>query len=286
MIYELHVGTFTPEGTYAGVVKKLETSGRPRRHCDRADAARRLRRQAQLGLRRRAAVRAGLRLRHGPRSSRRWSTRRTRAGLMVLLDVVYNHFGPKGNYLHALRAAVLHRAPQDAVGRGDRLRQRGGAPVFLHPQRALLARGVPLRRPALRRGARDRRRLRRATSSTRSAPRSRPESTWCWRTTPTRRASSARAATPRSGTTIPTTPTTCSPPASATATTSPTPIRRPGTSRAASPRASPTRARSRPSATKPRGEPSAHLPPSCFVDFLQNHDQIGNRAFGERLITS
>ncbi len=32
-----------------------------------------------------------------------------------------------------------------------------------------------------------------------------------------------------------------------------------------------------------RGEPSAHLPPSCFVDFLQNHDQVGNRAFGERL---
>jgi malto-oligosyltrehalose trehalohydrolase len=34
---------------------------------------------------------------------------------------------------------------------------------------------------------------------------------------------------------------------------------------------------------EPRGEPSAHLPPSCFVDFLQNHDQIGNRALGERL---
>ena len=33
----------------------------------------------------------------------------------------------------------------------------------------------------------------------------------------------------------------------------------------------------------PRGEPSAHLPPSAFVAFLQNHDQIGNRAFGERL---
>ena len=32
-----------------------------------------------------------------------------------------------------------------------------------------------------------------------------------------------------------------------------------------------------------RGEPSAHLPPSCFVDFLQNHDQVGNRAFGERI---
>jgi malto-oligosyltrehalose trehalohydrolase len=34
---------------------------------------------------------------------------------------------------------------------------------------------------------------------------------------------------------------------------------------------------------EPRGAPSAHLPPTAFVDFLQNHDQIGNRAFGERL---
>jgi len=33
----------------------------------------------------------------------------------------------------------------------------------------------------------------------------------------------------------------------------------------------------------PRGEPSAHLPPTAFVNFLQNHDQIGNRAFGERI---
>ncbi len=33
----------------------------------------------------------------------------------------------------------------------------------------------------------------------------------------------------------------------------------------------------------PRGEPSSHLPPTAFVSFIQNHDQIGNRAFGERL---
>jgi len=32
-----------------------------------------------------------------------------------------------------------------------------------------------------------------------------------------------------------------------------------------------------------RGEPSGHLAPTAFVNFLQNHDQIGNRAFGERL---
>ena len=34
-----------------------------------------------------------------------------------------------------------------------------------------------------------------------------------------------------------------------------------------------------------RGQPSGHLHPTCFVSFLQNHDQIGNRAFGERLVT-
>jgi maltooligosyltrehalose trehalohydrolase len=34
---------------------------------------------------------------------------------------------------------------------------------------------------------------------------------------------------------------------------------------------------------RPRGERSAHLPPPAFVGFLQNHDQVGNRAFGERL---
>jgi maltooligosyltrehalose trehalohydrolase len=32
-----------------------------------------------------------------------------------------------------------------------------------------------------------------------------------------------------------------------------------------------------------RGEASRHLPPTAFIHFLQNHDQIGNRAFGERL---
>ena len=36
-------------------------------------------------------------------------------------------------------------------------------------------------------------------------------------------------------------------------------------------------------AGRARGEPSASLPPTAFVSFLQNHDQIGNRAFGERI---
>src|SRR5690606_29688663 len=36
---------------------------------------------------------------------------------------------------------------------------------------------------------------------------------------------------------------------------------------------------------RPRGTSSAGLPPHAFVLFLQNHDQIGNRAFGDRLTT-
>jgi len=32
-----------------------------------------------------------------------------------------------------------------------------------------------------------------------------------------------------------------------------------------------------------RGEPSAGMPPLAFILFLQNHDQVGNRAYGERL---
>jgi maltooligosyltrehalose trehalohydrolase len=35
-----------------------------------------------------------------------------------------------------------------------------------------------------------------------------------------------------------------------------------------------------------RGTPSADLPPTAFVLFLQNHDQIGNRAFGDRLTST
>ncbi|HEX5327169.1 MAG TPA: malto-oligosyltrehalose trehalohydrolase [Acetobacteraceae bacterium] len=34
---------------------------------------------------------------------------------------------------------------------------------------------------------------------------------------------------------------------------------------------------------RPRGTPSRDLPTTAFVLFLQNHDQVGNRAFGERL---
>jgi maltooligosyltrehalose trehalohydrolase len=45
----------------------------------------------------------------------------------------------------------------------------------------------------------------------------------------------------------------------------------------------PGRAVSRFRGGRRRGSESAHLPPAAMVNFLQNHDQAGNRAFGERL---
>lgn len=42
---------------------------------------------------------------------------------------------------------------------------------------------------------------------------------------------------------------------------------------------------SRDGLSEPRGAPSTHLPPTAFVNANQTHDQIGNRAMGERLIT-
>ena len=46
---------------------------------------------------------------------------------MVFLDVVYNHFGPEGNYLHAYAPQLLQPAPHDALGRGHQLRRRAPA---------------------------------------------------------------------------------------------------------------------------------------------------------------
>ncbi len=68
VIYELHVGTFSEEGTYAGVEETVALSARSRHHRDRADAAQRRPGPAQLGLRRRAAERAERALRQAGRT--------------------------------------------------------------------------------------------------------------------------------------------------------------------------------------------------------------------------
>lgn len=98
IIYELHVGTFTPEGTFDGAIAKLDYL-------------------AQLGV---TAIEvmpvasfpgsrnwgydgvspfAVAACYGGPYAFKRFVAAAHKRGLAVLLDVVYNHFGPDGNYL-------------------------------------------------------------------------------------------------------------------------------------------------------------------------------------------
>ena len=98
VLYELHVGTFTPEGTFDRDHPEAPLPRRSRGHRHRAHARRAVPRRAELGLRRRVPLRGAGELRRTRRTEEA-RRRRARPGLAVELDVVYNHLGPEGNYL-------------------------------------------------------------------------------------------------------------------------------------------------------------------------------------------
>lgn len=97
VIYELHVGAFTPEGTFDGVVGKLDylknlgvtiieimpVAAFPGRRNWGYDGVSLYAVQASYG---------------GPEGLRRLVDAAHGRGLGVILDVVYNHLGPEGNY--------------------------------------------------------------------------------------------------------------------------------------------------------------------------------------------
>ena len=95
----MHVGTFTKEGTWDAAARELPALRELGSDGGRGHARGRLRRGGSAG-----ATTASTCTR--PRASTArptpcapsW-TRRTRLGLGVILDVVYNHLGPSGNYL-------------------------------------------------------------------------------------------------------------------------------------------------------------------------------------------
>ena len=172
VIYELHVGTFTPEGTFDAAVGAAARARGARRHRGRADAGRDLPGRARLGLRRRPHLRAAPRLRRPARARalrRRRPRRRARGDPRRRLQ-------PRRPGLGAARRLrpVLHRPPPHVLGRRDRLLPAGGARVG-DPERRALGPRLPHRRPAARRDARDLRRERAArhgaSSPTASAPR-------------------------------------------------------------------------------------------------------------------
>ncbi len=98
IIYELHVGTFTPEGTFDAAIAKLAhlkelgitaielmpVNAFPGNHNWGYDGVGLYAVQASYG---------------GPEGLRRFVNAAHQAGLAVILDVVYNHLGNEGNYL-------------------------------------------------------------------------------------------------------------------------------------------------------------------------------------------
>jgi maltooligosyltrehalose trehalohydrolase len=99
VVYELHVGTFSPEGTFAGAEKKLDHLAElgitaielmpiadfPGKRGWGYDGVLQFAPESAYG---------------SPEELKSLIAAAHRRGLAVMLDVVYNHFGPEGNYLH------------------------------------------------------------------------------------------------------------------------------------------------------------------------------------------
>ncbi len=104
---------------------------RARRRRRRADAGGRVPGRARLGLRRRRPVRARTTPTAAPTGSSASSTPATRRGLGVVLDVVYNHLGPAGNYLAEFGPYFTdrHRTNWGQAVNFDGAGQRRGAPL-------------------------------------------------------------------------------------------------------------------------------------------------------------
>jgi maltooligosyltrehalose trehalohydrolase len=295
VLYEAHVGTATPEGTYAGLGNKLEElrdlgvtaiellplSDFPGRRNWGYDGVLPFAPDSAYGT---------------PEDLKAFVDRAHALGLMVFIDVVYNHFGPAGNYLHAYAETFFTDRHQTPWGAGINFDGTEGATVrdfFVHNalywleefhvdglrfdavhailddsrphiiaeiaervRAALPGREVHL---VLENGANEARWL---TRDGTGAPRLHTAQ-WnddvhhCWHVLLTGEDDGYYGDYADS------------------------PVERLG--RCLAEGFAYQGEVSRHEGGKPRGEPSAHLPPTAFVAFLQNHDQIGNRAFGERI---
>jgi maltooligosyltrehalose trehalohydrolase len=128
VVYELHIGTFTPEGTYEAARAQLpaladlgvtivevmpvaEFPGRFGWGYDGVD------------------LWAPCHLYGTPDDLRRLVDAAHGLGLGVILDVVYNHFGPDGNYLHAFSGDYVHETRATEWGSSINFDGAGSGPV-------------------------------------------------------------------------------------------------------------------------------------------------------------
>jgi len=134
VVYELHVGTFTPEGTFSAAIGKLD-------HLARLGAtAIELMPLADFAGRRNWGYDGALpfapdRAYGTPSDLKRLVAAAHARGIMVLLDVVYNHFGPEGNHLHRYAPQFFnaaHRTPWGAAINFDGDRAATVRDFFVH----------------------------------------------------------------------------------------------------------------------------------------------------------
>jgi maltooligosyltrehalose trehalohydrolase len=134
VVYELHVGTFSSEGTFAGAMKHLDdlvelgvtavelmpVADFPGARNWGYDGALPFAPDSRYG--RPEELKALIQTAHAK-------------GLMVLLDVVYNHFGPEGNYLHVYANSFFterHHTPWGAAINFDGPGSRTVRDFFIH----------------------------------------------------------------------------------------------------------------------------------------------------------
>jgi maltooligosyltrehalose trehalohydrolase len=134
VIYELHVGTFSPGGTFAGVMERLDYL------AELGVTAVELMPVADFPGERNWGYDGVLPFapdsRYGQPEDLKALIQAAHAkGLMVFLDVVYNHFGPEGNYLHLYAKEFFneeHHTPWGAAINFDGSRSREVREFFIH----------------------------------------------------------------------------------------------------------------------------------------------------------
>ncbi len=135
VIYELHVGCFSPEGSFSGIIERLDYL------ADLGVTAIELMPIADFPGRRNWGYDGVLlfapdRVYGQPDDLKNLVQAAHARGLMVFLDVVYNHFGPEGNYLHVYgRNAFFterHHTPWGAAINFDGPQSRTVRDFYIH----------------------------------------------------------------------------------------------------------------------------------------------------------
>lgn len=131
VLYELHVGTFTRAGTFAGVQAQLDGL------ADLGITAIELMPVADFPGRRNWGYDGVLAYApdrcYGTVDDLKALVQAAHArGLMMFLDVVYNHFGPEGNYLHAYAAEFFDPSRHTPWGAAIDFTRRQVREFFIH----------------------------------------------------------------------------------------------------------------------------------------------------------